>query len=102
MYTHGDGKYEQQGHVDKENRTSSALVHALEGKYITQVQCGWRRIMALTSSDYVFTWGSSEYSMVQLVMLIPNLSVVPYYVQSRGCVSTTSSRSQVVIIIMLF
>ena len=39
VYTFGDGKYAQPGHGDKENRTYPALVHALEGKYITQVQC---------------------------------------------------------------
>jgi alpha-tubulin suppressor-like RCC1 family protein len=37
------------------------LVQALlEGIHITQVQCGGYHIMALTSSGYVFTWGSSS------------------------------------------
>jgi alpha-tubulin suppressor-like RCC1 family protein len=57
MYTFGEGEYGQLGHGDKENMSSPALVHALEGKNITQVQCGGYRTMALTSSGYVFTWG---------------------------------------------
>ena len=39
------------------SRTSPTLVKALEGKHITQVQCGSYHTMALTSSGYVFTWG---------------------------------------------
>ena len=36
------------------------LVNALDGKHITQVQCGsYHTIMALTSSGYVFTWDYS-------------------------------------------
>ena len=60
MYTFGKGKHGQLGHGDKENKTSPALVHALEGKCITQVQCGHNYTMALTSSGYTFTWGETE------------------------------------------
>ena len=45
------------GHGDRENRSSPTLVQALEGRYITQVQCGFNRTMVLTSSGYVLTWG---------------------------------------------
>ena len=57
VYTFGQGKYGQLGHGGKENRTSPALVQALQGKRITQVQCGRFHTMAWTSSGYVFTWG---------------------------------------------
>jgi alpha-tubulin suppressor-like RCC1 family protein len=55
--TFGEGEYGQLGHGDQENKTSPALVHALVGKHITQVQCGDYHTMALTSSGYVFIWG---------------------------------------------
>ena len=54
------GSFGQLGHGDKEKRTSPpALVQALEGKHITQVQCGelYRYTVALPSSGYVLTWG---------------------------------------------
>ena len=58
MYTHlVEGGFGLLGHGDKSNRTSPSLVKALEGKHITQVQCGSERTMALTSSGYVFSWG---------------------------------------------
>ena len=60
VYTFGRGEHGQLGHGDKENMLSPALVHALEGKNITQVQCGYYHTMALTSSGYVFTWGCSD------------------------------------------
>jgi alpha-tubulin suppressor-like RCC1 family protein len=61
MYTFGNGVYGQLGHGgDNEEKTSPALVQALEGKHITQVQCGSFHSMALTSSGYVFTWGNAE------------------------------------------
>jgi RCC1 and BTB domain-containing protein len=61
MYTFGQGLHGQLGHGDKENKTSPVVVHqALEGKHITQVQCGEDHTMALTSSGYVFTWGYAE------------------------------------------
>jgi RCC1 and BTB domain-containing protein len=56
MYAFGYGGNGQLGHGDKENKTSPALVHALEGRHVTQVQCGWHHTMALTSSAYVFSW----------------------------------------------
>ena len=55
--TFGRGEEGRLGHGDQQNKTSPALVVALEGKHITQVQCGGRHTMALTSSGYVFTWG---------------------------------------------
>ena len=57
MYTFGKGKHGQLGDGDKEDKSSTALVQALVGKDITQVQCGARSTMALTSSGYVFTCG---------------------------------------------
>ena len=62
VYTFGEGeKSGQLGHGghggEKWNRTSPSLVKALEGKHITQVECGDKDTMALTSSGYVFTWG---------------------------------------------
>jgi RCC1 and BTB domain-containing protein len=60
VYTFGEGKHGKLGHGDKENKTSPSLVVlALEGKHITQVQCGYDHTMALTSSGYVFTWGNA-------------------------------------------
>jgi len=64
VYTFGKGEYGRLGHGDKTNRTSPTLVRALEGKHITQVQCGDRQTMTLTSSGYVFTWGYSEYGQL--------------------------------------
>jgi len=61
VYTFGQGMYGQLGHGDRENQTSPALVQALAGKCITQLQCGWHHTMALTSSGFLFSWGSSEY-----------------------------------------
>jgi hypothetical protein len=61
MHTFGLGKEGQLGHGDTEYKTSPALVQALEGKHITQVQCGDGHTMALTSSGYVFTWGNTNY-----------------------------------------
>jgi hypothetical protein len=60
MHTFGQGEQGQLGHGDRENTFSPVLVRALEGKYITQVQCGRYHTMALTSSGYVFTWGKTE------------------------------------------
>ena len=61
MYTFGTGEHGELGQGDKENKTSPALVQALEGKHITQVQCGQEHTMALTSGGYVFTWGYEGY-----------------------------------------
>jgi RCC1 and BTB domain-containing protein len=58
VYTFGQGRVGRLGHGDKENKTSPALVQALVGKDITQVQCSDVHTMALTSSGYVFTWGN--------------------------------------------
>ena len=61
LYTFGDGADGRLGHGDKERRTTTpALVQGLEGKHITQVQCGALHTMVLTSSDYVFAWGNAE------------------------------------------
>jgi hypothetical protein len=57
VYTFGKGEHGQLGHGVQENMSSPALVHALEGKNITQVQCGYNHTIALTSSGYVLTWG---------------------------------------------
>jgi alpha-tubulin suppressor-like RCC1 family protein len=57
VYTCGYGGYGQLGHGDRDKKTSPALVQALEGKNITQVQCGFYHTMALTSSGYVLSWG---------------------------------------------
>jgi alpha-tubulin suppressor-like RCC1 family protein len=64
VYTFGKGEYGQLGHGDEENKTSPTLVQALEGKHITQVQCGRYHTMALTSSGYVFTWGDAYYGVL--------------------------------------
>jgi alpha-tubulin suppressor-like RCC1 family protein len=61
VYTFGEGFRGQLGHGDKENQSSPALVQALVGKHITQVQCGDCNTTALTSSGYVFTWGVNDY-----------------------------------------
>jgi hypothetical protein len=58
VYTCGSGLHGKLGHGNIDNKTIPALVQALEGKYITQVQCGTHHTVALTSSGYVFTWGS--------------------------------------------
>jgi alpha-tubulin suppressor-like RCC1 family protein len=60
VFTFGSGYYGKLGHGDKEDKTSPALVKALQGKHITHVQCGLSHTMALTSSGYVFTWGNRE------------------------------------------
>ena len=58
VFTFGVGACGQLGHGEKQNsETFPALVQALKGKHITQVQCGEFHTMALTSSGYVFTWG---------------------------------------------
>ena len=64
VYTFGCGKDGQLGHGDTKDKTSPALVQALEGKHITQVQCGQYHTMALTSSGYVFTWGSTKHGQL--------------------------------------
>ena len=66
VYTFGRGVVGGLGHHgDEINRTSPSLVaKALEGKHITQVQCGFSHIIALTSSGYVFTWGSVDYGQL--------------------------------------
>jgi RCC1 and BTB domain-containing protein len=63
MYTFGKGEDGQLGHGgDTDNTFSPSLVQALEGKHITQVQCGFgTHTMALTSSGYVFTWGKADF-----------------------------------------
>ena len=61
VYTFGEGNYGQLGQGDRRTRSSPALVKSLEGKHITQVQCGrGHHTMALASSGYVFTWGSAK------------------------------------------
>ena len=59
VHTLGRGMYGSLGHGVKDDKATPALVHALEGKHITQVQCGKHYSMALTSSGYVFTWGNA-------------------------------------------
>jgi hypothetical protein len=57
VFTWSNAKDGCLGHGDQ---ATPALVHALEGKHITQVPCGKHYSMALTSSGYVFTWGNVE------------------------------------------
>jgi alpha-tubulin suppressor-like RCC1 family protein len=66
VYTFGLGEEGQLGHGDKENKSSPVLVQALVGKHITQVQCGGAGgyTMALTSSGFVFTWGSAQFGVL--------------------------------------
>jgi hypothetical protein len=59
VFTFGSGRDGKLGHGDTKEKTSPALVKALQGRHITQVQCGVYHTMALTSSGYVFTWGSA-------------------------------------------
>jgi hypothetical protein len=61
MHTFGKGESGQLGHGDRENKSYPAPVLTFEGKYITQVQCGSRHTMALTSSGYVFTCGRTQF-----------------------------------------
>ena len=60
VYTFGWGKEGQLGHGHEEDRSSPTLVLALEGKHITQIECGDFHTTALTSSGFVFTWGCGE------------------------------------------
>ena len=58
-FTFGDIEKEQLllAQSDEELKTTTpTLVQALEGRHITQVQCGDEHTMALTSSGYVFSW----------------------------------------------
>ena len=61
VYTFGDDEHGQLGHHRQQGnkRTSPELVQALVGKHIIQVQCNFFHTMALTSSGYVFAWGSA-------------------------------------------
>jgi hypothetical protein len=60
MYTCGLGYDGQLGHGNKEDLNSPAIVRALVGRHITQVQCGGYHTIALTSSGYVFKWGRAK------------------------------------------
>lgn len=57
VYSFGHGICGQLGHGDREHKLSPALIRALEGKHITQIQCGFTHSMALTSRGCVFKWG---------------------------------------------
>jgi alpha-tubulin suppressor-like RCC1 family protein len=82
VYTFGNGKYGQLGHGDKENMSSPALVvQALDGKDIIQVQCGCTHTMALTSSGYVFTWGSVDYGVLGHGNVKPKSLSIPCLVE---------------------
>ena len=73
VYTFGKGEYGQLENGDKTKRTSPSLVKALEGKHITQVQCGRGHTMVLTSSGYVFTWGLADDGQLRSYDINPNL-----------------------------
>ena len=64
VYAFGRGEKGQLGHGDWEDKSSPALVQALVGKHIIQVQCGGYHTMALTSSGYLFTWGYARYHVL--------------------------------------
>ena len=100
IFTFGSGYYGQLGHGDKEGKTSPALVKALQGRHITQVQCGVSHTMALTSGGYVFTWGGMKI-MVDLAMASRQNVCSLYHVLSRDCVITMSFRLEVPINIVL-
>jgi hypothetical protein len=57
VYTFGSGEDGQLGHGDTVNKLEPTLVETIDGKNITQVQCGSFHTMALTASGYVYTWG---------------------------------------------
>ena len=81
VYTFGEGQYGRLGHGDNEMKNSPALVHALEGKHITQVQCGQHHTMALTSSGYVFTWGCGGNGRLGNSSLLRNCFFLPCLVE---------------------
>ena len=77
-YTFGLGKFGVLGHGDTKTKTSPALVLALEGKHITQLQCCYTHTMALTSSGYVFTWGYG----LDCQPSHKTISTIPYLVEA--------------------
>jgi hypothetical protein len=82
MYTFGRGEFGQLGHGDKENKSCPALAQALVGKHIIQVQCRRGHTMALTSSGYVFTWGTNaKYGVLGHGDVKPNYFPFPCLVE---------------------
>jgi RCC1 and BTB domain-containing protein len=56
LYTFGGGEHGQLGHNDRVNKLKPTLVQALEGKFVTQITCGWSHSVALTAKGRVYTW----------------------------------------------
>jgi alpha-tubulin suppressor-like RCC1 family protein len=83
VYTFGCGSHGRLGHGDKdEHKFSPVMVQALEGKkHITQVQQERYNTMALTSSGYVFTWGTSEYDHLWDDSKMLQCISIPYLVE---------------------
>ena len=87
MYTFGDGT----------NQTSPFLVKALEGKHITQVECGGHHIMLLTSKAMCSHGGMQN--IVILVMATRKTGIASRYL-SKDCVGIKEFRLKVVITIV--
>ena len=61
VFTFGSGFFGALGHGHRKKIFSPELVRALQERHIIEVQCSDKMTMALTSSGYVFTWGSDSY-----------------------------------------
>lgn len=75
LYTYGCGRWGQLGHGNKKDVHHPTLVQALETIDIKEVQCGQYFTMALSTSGYVYMWGTliSHKRSSQENILLPRL-----------------------------
>ncbi|CAM9211439.1 unnamed protein product, partial [Choristocarpus tenellus] len=66
LYTWGGGMYGKLGHGNESGHPRPCLVRHLveEGAKVTQIACGSRHTVVLTSAGQVYTWGDKENGVV--------------------------------------
>lgn len=61
VFTFGSGARGRIGHGDEEDRRLPNRVQALARVFVTDVSCGYKHSMALTSDGHVYTWGKGKH-----------------------------------------
>ena len=77
---HGNRPSKEENHLD--NPAPPTLVQALEGRHIVSVQCSGDLTVALTSSEYIYTWGEGHTCAPSLHHALMNFNVIGLDVKS--------------------
>ncbi|CAM8947795.1 unnamed protein product [Rhodiola kirilowii] len=64
LYGWGWGRYGNLGLGDRNDRLVPQKVHSFHGEKMTQVACGWRHTISVTSSGGLYTYGWSKYGQL--------------------------------------